>query len=46
MDKKCCDTCKYYSWYYDFCEKWECEMDARSKCDSYKKRSNAGVAQW
>lgn len=24
-----CDNCKWYRWYYDRCEKWKCEMDAR-----------------
>lgn len=22
-----CDECKYYSWYYDRCEKWKCKVD-------------------
>ena len=24
-----CDNCKWHRWYYDRCEKWKCEMDAR-----------------
>ena len=24
-----CDECKYYSWYYDKCTKWDCEVDSR-----------------
>ena len=24
-----CDNCKWYRWYYDRCEKWKCEIDAR-----------------
>lgn len=24
-----CDKCKYYKWYYDYCEKWDCEVDSR-----------------
>lgn len=24
-----CDNCKHYRWYYDYCEKWDCEIDAR-----------------
>lgn len=24
-----CDNCKYYKWYYDYCEKWKCEVDDR-----------------
>ena len=34
-----CDDCKYYHWYYDWCDKWKCEVDARStyNCfESYK----------
>lgn len=41
MEKKCCDNCQYYNWYYDWCNKWKCEIDFRSCCDEY-----AGVAQW
>ena len=36
--KKCCDTCKYYEWYYDRCNLFNCKMDARSKCNCYKER--------
>ena len=25
-----CDNCKYFSWYYDHCLKWDCEVDARA----------------
>lgn len=25
-----CDDCRYYHWYYDWCDKWQCEVDARS----------------
>lgn len=28
-----CDNCKHYHWYYDYCDKWDCEMDARA-CNS------------
>lgn len=24
------DSCKHYNWYYDRCNKWECEVDFRS----------------
>lgn len=24
-----CDGCKHYHWYYDYCDKWHCEVDAR-----------------
>ena len=36
--KKCCDNCRYYEWYYDWCNLFKCEMDARSRCNSYKGR--------
>lgn len=31
-----CDSCSHYSWYYDYCNKWKCEMDFRSVCNSYE----------
>lgn len=24
-----CDECIHYHWYYDYCDKWDCEVDAR-----------------
>ena len=24
-----CDDCKHYCWYYDHCEQWDCDVDAR-----------------
>lgn len=29
-----CDNCVHYHWYYDYCDKWECEVDAKEihKC--------------
>ena len=33
--EKCCDTCQYYEWYYDKCQLYDCEVDARSICSSY-----------
>lgn len=24
-----CDHCKFYSWYFDRCGKWDCKVDAR-----------------
>ena len=24
-----CDECRHYCWYYDYCDKWDCEVDAR-----------------
>lgn len=38
MNKKCCDSCKYYEWYYDKCTKWNTTVDPRSICDSYESR--------
>lgn len=42
MDKgaqmRCCDNCKYYGWYYDFCDKWKCEVDAQSCCSEHSRR--------
>ncbi len=34
-NRKCCDTCQYYEWYYDKCRFYDCEVDARSICSSY-----------
>lgn len=25
-----CDKCKWYQWYYDYCEKWKCTVDNKS----------------
>jgi len=38
--KRCCDTCKYYHWYYDKCDKYNCEVDARSVCVAYENSRN------
>lgn len=27
---KCCDKCEHYHWYYDHCDFWDTEEDARS----------------
>ena len=32
MNKKCCDNCCNYHWYYDYCDKWRCKVDDRSIC--------------
>ena len=37
LNKKCCDTCYYYSWYYDWCDKYKCITDDRAKCNSWRK---------
>lgn len=31
-----CDNCKHYHWYYDWCDKWKCEVDARSCHDCFE----------
>jgi len=33
-----CDNCKHYRWYYDRCEKWGCEVDAREVHNCFEKR--------
>lgn len=38
-DRKCCDTCKHYEWYYDKCSKYNCETDARARCSEYEPMS-------
>ena len=38
--KKCCDTCFYYHWYYDFCELWKIKIDLRAICSNYKEKEN------
>ena len=34
--RECCDNCKYYDWYYDKCDKYNCEVDRRSVCNGYE----------
>lgn len=36
-----CDDCKHYHWYYDYCDKWDCEMDARACNSCFEARENA-----
>lgn len=33
-----CDECKYYSWYYDKCTKWDCKVDSREVHNCYEPR--------
>lgn len=35
---KTCDDCKYYEWYYDWCNKWKTEHDARNIEDCFEPR--------
>lgn len=39
--RRCCDNCAYYSWYYDYCNKWDCEVDDRSVCGEWKRMEAA-----
>ncbi|MBO4542400.1 MAG: hypothetical protein J5725_04375 [Bacteroidales bacterium] len=36
IEKPCCDTCVHYTWYYDRCEKYQCEVDSRGVYNCYK----------
>ena len=38
MDGKCCDNCIHYHWYYDKCDKWDCEVDARECHSCFEER--------
>lgn len=31
-----CDDCKYYHWYSDHCDKYDCTVDARSVCNGFE----------
>lgn len=33
-----CDNCKYYNWYYDYCNKWKCKVDEREVYSCYEHR--------
>ena len=35
MDK-CCDNCKYYSWHYDYCKKYQSIINNKSVCTSFQ----------
>jgi hypothetical protein len=35
-----CDDCIHYHWYYDYCDKWECKVDAREIHSCIEKRSD------
>ena len=34
-----CDHCKHYNWYYDFCDKWNCEVDAKAVYDCFERNN-------
>lgn len=38
-----CDNCKHYHWYYDYCDKWKCEVDAREVHNCFEKFEKQGV---
>ena len=40
IDKKC-DTCISYEWYYDKCNKFNCEVDDRSCCSFWKSKEGS-----
>ena len=31
-----CDKCKYYNWYFDRCDKWQCTVNAKSMNSCFK----------
>ena len=35
---KNCDNCKHYCWYYDWCYKFEIEVDGREVHDCFEDR--------
>lgn len=35
-----CDDCEHYSWYYDYCDKWNCSVDAREVHDCFEKKGD------
>lgn len=37
-DSMHCDDCKFYRWYYDHCDKWNCKTDERSFCNAFEER--------
>ncbi len=38
MKEMNCDSCKHYRWYYDHCNKWDCEVDAREIHNCFETR--------
>ena len=43
--KRNCDKCACYTWYYDFCRKWECEVDGREVHGCFESRANESQAK-
>lgn len=38
-----CDNCTHYHWYWDYCDKWKCKVDARAIYDCFEPRKNNEV---
>jgi hypothetical protein len=38
MNEKCCDKCKYYQWYWDYCTKYHIHMNYRSVQSCFEPR--------
>ena len=36
----CCDKCKHYNWYYDWCKKWQCHIDGRAAYPCFNHRKS------
>lgn len=34
----CCDNCRHYDWYRDFCKKWKCKIDYRATYNCFSPR--------
>lgn len=34
-----CDRCRYYHWYYDYCDKWKCKVDSKAIYNCFEPRS-------
>ena len=41
MNQRCCDNCLWYKWYWDWCERWKSQKDARSVCGEWKKQNES-----
>ena len=37
---KRCDNCKWYGWYWDKCERWQCEVNRNSRCSYWEGKEN------
>lgn len=41
-----CDNCSHYCWYYDRCEKWDCEVDGREVNSCFEPYVNRASGTW